>query len=368
MTRGDRSSASTLAWITAALVLYASLYPFSGWRWPAGSDALALLALPWPPWLTPVDEALNFAGYLPLGLLAFVAGVHGGRPAPSAFWRTVLAASLLSYGCEVLQHLLPARHPSLKDWLMNSAGAASGAALGALAHRLGALRSGQRLRQRLFGPGSGGALALLALWPVALLVPTPLPWGLGQLAPRLAEWASALLEGLDAAEDLRAALQPSVAVPASPLVERVAAACGLLAPVLLVYAAARGRAHRAVLAAGALVLGVAAMSLSTLLNFGPAHAWAWLTPAALTGSLAAAALALPLLLVPARLMPALALVVLTTQVVLVSMSGADPYFAQTLQAWEHGRWARLHGVAQWVTWLWPFAAMLWLLMRLGRRP
>ena len=73
------------------------------------------------------------------------------------------------------------------------------------------------------------------------------------------------------------------------------------------------------------------------------------------------------MLLPMRLAPAVALVVLTTQVVLVSMAGANPYFAQTLQAWEHGRWARLHGVAQWVTWLWPFLAMGWLLMRLGRR-
>jgi hypothetical protein len=32
-----------------------------------------------------------------------------------------------------------------------------------------------------------------------------------------------------------------------------------------------------VLAAGALVLGVLAMTVSTLLNFGPRHAMAWLT-------------------------------------------------------------------------------------------
>ena len=38
-----------------------------------------------------------------------------------------------------------------------------------------------------------------------------------------------------------------------------------------------------------------------------------------------------------------------------------------LQAWELGRWVHFYGLAQWVGWVWPFAAIVWLLARLSRR-
>lgn len=368
MSRADRSVATPLAWMTAALVLYASLYPFSGWRWPAGFGTLALLALPWPPWLTPLDEALNFAGYLPLGLMGFAAGVRSGRTAAAAGLRVLLLAALLSYTCEVLQHLLPGRHPSLKDWLMNTLGAGVGAALCLLLHRAGALQALHRWRVRLFSRGSGGALVLLALWPVALLIPTPLPWGLGGIGPQLAEQAHSWLEGVRGAEALRRMLAPQAAAPPlAPLSGQLAASFGMLSPVLLVYTVTRPWRHRVPLAAGALLLGVAAMTLSTLLNFGPRHAGAWLTATAEQALAAAAVMALLLLPAPPRLALALALMVLAVQLVLVSQAAPDPYFAQSLQAWEQGRWVRLHGLAQWVGWLWPFAALSWLLARLMRR-
>ena len=368
MKGSGRSAATPLAWMMGALVLYASLYPFSGWRWPAGAGPLSLLALPWPPWLTPEDEALNFAGYLPFGLLGFVAGVRGGHGVMASAVRTLLAAALLSYGCELAQHLLPNRHPSLKDWLMNVLGALAGVALGYALQRVGAIDALHRWRQRLFDRDSGAALALLALWPVALMFPTPLPWGLGQIAPRLVLALQELLTGVGWAAGWQAMLADALArAPLSPLGEQLAATCGLLGPVLLVYTVTRPMRHRLPLAVGALVLGAAAMTLSTLLNFGPRHAAAWLTPAAELGLALAAGLALLTLPAPPRLALALALMALTMQLVLVSQATPDPYFAQSLQAWEQGRWVRLHGLAQWIGWLWPFVAMAWLLARLMRR-
>jgi hypothetical protein len=76
-------------------------------------------------------------------------------------------------------------------------------------------------------------------------------------------------------------------------------------------------------------------------------------------------LALLLVPVPRRVVRGLALVVLTGLVVGMAQAPADPYFAQSLLAWEQGRFVRFHGLAQWVGWLWPYAAMLWLLSRLG---
>ena len=68
---------------------------------------------------------------------------------------------------------------------------------------------------------------------------------------------------------------------------------------------------------------------------------------------------------PARVAAGLGLVALTGLVVGVAQAPSDPYFAQSLQAWEQGRFVRFHGLAQWVGWLWPYAAMGWLLTRLG---
>ena len=36
-------------------------------------------------------------------------------------------------------------------------------------------------------------------------------------------------------------------------------------------------------------------------------------------------------------------------------------------AWEQGRFIRFHGLARWVGWLWPYLAMVWLLLNLGGR-
>lgn len=368
MNSRPRSSAVPLALVMAALVAYASLYPFGGWHWPAGSRLVDLLALPWPPWLTPLDEAFNLVGYLPLGLLVYVAAARGGLGATGALLSAVLLPSLLSYAMEVLQHLLPTRHPSLKDWLLNTLGAFTGALVGLLLQRSGLLDRWQRVRQRWFARRSAGALALLTLWPVGLLFPTPVPWGLGQVGERLRGTVLALVTDVPWAEPLAQALAAPVAAhPLGPLAERLASALGLLAPVLLAYAVTRPGLRRLVLAAGALMLGFAAMTVSTLLNFGPPHALAWLTGAAVAGALVAALAALPLALLPERVVMGLALMVLAALAVLMSMSPNDPYFAQSLQAWEQGHFVHFHGLAQWVGWLWPFFAMAWLLARLSAR-
>ncbi len=369
MHTGHRSSAVPLALAFTALVLYASLYPFAGWRWPAGHRLPELLLLPWPPWQTPLDDAFNYFGYLPLGLLICIAVLRSGGRISTALAVAMFGASALSYATEVTQHFLPSRHPSLKDWAMNSLGAGSGAALATLLHLGGWLQRWERVRERWFAGHSAGALALLALWPLGLLFPTPVPWGLGAVGNRFREAVLGVLEDVSWAEPLAHALAAPAAPPARALlVERLASMLGLLAPVLLAYAVTRPGLRRLVLAGGALALGLGAMTLSTLLNFGPAHALAWTTPTAAIATAGAAALALLLAPLPARLVQGLALVALTALVALVPQSGGDPYFAQNLQDWEQGRFVHFHGLTQWLGLLWPYAAIVWLLMGLGRQP
>jgi hypothetical protein len=52
---------------------------------------------------------------------------------------------------------------------------------------------------------------------------------------------------------------------------------------------------------------------------------------------------------------------------LVNQDSVSPYFEQTLFFWEQGRFIRFHGVVQWLGWLWPFAALVYLLSLLWSR-
>jgi hypothetical protein len=109
------------------------------------------------------------------------------------------------------------------------------------------------------------------------------------------------------------------------------------------------------------------MTLSTVLNFGPSHALGWLAPSTLPGLGLGVLLALLGAALPRRMVAGAGLVALTGLVVGVAQAPSDPYFAQSLQAWEQGRFVRFHGLAQWVGWIWPYAAMAWLFSRLGHR-
>ena len=112
-------------------------------------------------------------------------------------------------------------------------------------------------------------------------------------------------------------------------------------------------------------LGFVATTLSTALNFGPQHSLAWFTGPALLSFGSGILLAALLVKVPVRVSAGLGLVALTALVVVLTQAPTDPYFSQSLQAWEQGRFIRFHGAAQWVGWLWPYVALAYLLARVG---
>ncbi|MEY8875343.1 MAG: teicoplanin resistance protein VanZ, partial [Leptothrix sp. (in: b-proteobacteria)] len=150
--------------------------------------------------------------------------------------------------------------------------------------------------------------------------------------------------------------------------ELVVIVAGLLAPCWVAFVMTRQPLHRLVLLGLAIGAGVGATTLSTLLNFGPEHALAWVTPALAPALALALVLGGLLALLPRRLVAALGLVGITSLIALVTHAGADPYFASSLHAWEQGRFIRFHGVAQWVGWVWPFAALGFLLLQAGAAP
>ena len=222
-----------------------------------------------------------------------------------------------------------------------------------------------RLRARWFAPDARGAMVLLLLWPLALLFPAAVPMGLGQVFERL---ESALADALADTPFLEwlpvrdMELQPLV-----PLAELICVALGALIPCLLGYSVIRALWRRAVFSAAALTGGMAASALSAALSYGPEHAWAWLDEPVQAGMVLAALLAALLLAVPRRAAAALTLLALALHLGLLNQAPADPYFAQTLQIWEQGRFIHFYGLVQWLGWLWPYAALVYMVARLSGR-
>lgn len=364
-----RSSSWPLAWMWAGLIVYASLHPFAPWQWPVlppGQDWRDLLWLPMSRY-TRFDFWANYLAYQPLGMLLGLAWLRGGMSP----WRAGLQAAGvgvgLSLAMEWTQYFLPLRVPSRMDWGLNSAGALTGALLALVLQRLGLLASWQRLRDGLFVPHGTLGLVLLLSWPIGLLFPTPVPLSPGQGLVRLASALDAWV--------VDTPLEGWVPMPApggslAPGMEALVTALGLLAPCLVSFVMLRRARHRLITLAGAAVLGISTTTLSTALNFGPDHAMSWLTPPVIPGVLMGLILGCSLALMHRRVVAALGLILLTILMALVNQSGADPYFALSLKAWEQGRFIRFHGLAQWIGWVWPLATLLFLMIQVvspGRR-
>ncbi|MCV2369706.1 VanZ family protein [Roseateles oligotrophus] len=365
MTR-RQSSATWLLLAYACLIVYASLYPFGPWVLPPAVPLDSLWRLPWPKYFGAFDQQLNLIGYMPIGLLGFAAGMRSGLGLGWAIALGLLPAPLLSYVLETVQFFLPSRVPSLADWLLNSLGAWVGLILGLVLHAFGGLRRWHDLREYWFQPHSAAALALLALWPIGLLFPTSVPLGLGRWLPHLQETAVELLDNtpwaLQWADDW---LDAARALP--PGLEAIAIALGLLAPCLLALSVALPGRRRGGLVLVLAALGVLVTALSTGLNFGPHNAWGWLTLATWPGLVLGLMLGLLATFLPRLVCAGLGLLVLSALIALVSQTPADPYLVQRLQTWEQGRFINLYGLAEWIGWVWPFAAVACLLNLMARR-
>lgn len=361
-----KTSARPLALIYTAVVVYASLYPFSDWR-DQGIAPWAFLAGSFPKYWTGFDVVSNVLGYLPLGLLVVLVVLRGRQGQKE--WKALLTGmafgGVLSLLLESIQSYLPARVPSNLDFALNLLGSFLGAALACTLVWHGATARWSQFRDRWFMPESQGGLVLLALWPVALMFPTTVPMGLGQVLERLeAALAAWLLNTpfLNWIPVREVELQPLV-----PGVEMSSVMLGMLVPCLLGHCLVAPGLRRAAFTLILVATGVAASALSAALSFGPAHAWAWLTAPGQVGLALALFVSLVLVGVPTRVSRAILLVALTVQLAIVNHAPQSAYFAQTLQAWEQGRFIRFHGLVQWLGWLWPFATMVYLLGRVWGR-
>jgi VanZ family protein len=359
-----KTAAWPLALVYAGLIVYASLYPFADWR-NQGIAPWDFLLASWPRYWTGFDVGSNVLGYIPLGFLLTLSALRTGRAAKAVRLAT-LVAGLLSLAMETLQSYLPARVPSNIDWGLNVLGACLGAVVASLLETWGALDRWSRFRARWFLPDARGALVLLALWPLALLFPAAVPLGLGQVFERLEAALAEYLLDTPFLEWL-----PVRDLDLEPLVSGAEFVCvmlGILIPCLLGFGVIRSKARRTVFVAVVVLAGVSATALSAAMSYGPAHAWAWLDLPVQVGLAAGGVLALVLLPVPSRVSAALMLLALGVYLSVLNQAPTSAYFAQTLQTWEQGRFIRFHGLAQWLGWLWPYAALLYVVTRVWAQP
>lgn len=337
-----------LALAYVALVVYASLHPFAGWRDP-GISPLAFLDAGWPRWWTGFDLAINVLVYVPLGyLLTLALGRQTGKPMPAL--AGALLATLVSLCLEALQSWLPTRVPSNLDLACNALGGFVGA-IAAWHGGTHALTWLARIERRIVAPVPHAelGLVLLGLWLLTQLSPETLLFGAGDFRQLL---------GLTPAIGFGA---PSFFALELTIIACNTVAIGLIARTLL--------ADRASPVAVLLVFFLFALfvrGLGATLLVGPREAMAWLTPGAGLGLSIGGALLMLCLLVPPNWRVALAGLALMAGTVLVNLAPANPYSAAALATWRQGHFLNFNGLTRLIASFWPFLALPYLML-LGRR-
>jgi VanZ family protein len=365
----DRSHATgalaSLCLLYALLIAYASLYPFEGWR-NQGLQPWVFVAAPLPRYWTWFDVVSNALGYLPLGILLAL-GLLGAFPRRT--WLPLVSAvvlgAALSFVLEGLQGFLPTRRPSNIDFVLNSLGTAAGAVTGWGMHRLGLLDALERARTAWLLPHAGPGLVLLAIWPLSLLFPTPVPFGLGHVLDRLQDTLAELLD--DTAFAGFVVPSDPVFEPLGGRLEFIGVTTSVFAVCMLAFAVTRRGWHRLLVALMVLSVGIGVSALSSAITWGPTHALAWLTPATERGLWWAGGLALLLAWLPGRLAATLGLMAFAAALIVVNQAPEDPYYADALKIWEQGRFIQFHGLTRWIGWLWPFAAVAVMLRSAAAR-
>jgi VanZ family protein len=346
------SLAAPLALCWLALIVHASLYPFSGWR-SQDVPPWAYLSAPWSPYWTAFDVGANLTGYLPFGFLLTLALLRSGHQR-LAWLAGLLAPALLSLLLEGLQSYLPQRVPSRLDLLLNAGGGATGALLAQLSVRLTVLRVWDRFRAEWLSQEAPLGYVVLLLWPLALLYPTPVPFGLGQVWLRLQSGLSGWLQDTPFAPWMPV---PVEAPALSPLLLALAIALSLVAPALLGFALLPQRRQRLWLLLLWALTAPALLAVSAALTHGPARAWDGFTPPVRLGLLLALLLALAGLRRSVRTCAVLLLLTLGLALGLLNGAAESPYFAAAAAAWSGGPFLRVHGLLQWLGWIWPYATL-----------
>lgn len=351
--------AALLAYVL--LIVYASWYPFSGWR-DNGVPLFAFLNLVKQRYWTGFDVGVNIAGYIPFGILI----VLSLYPRIRGIWAVLLAALagvLVTGTMEAVQNFLPSRVPSNLDFITNAGGCLAGAILGAL-WAPGLLDRSRlfKLRRRWFLPHASQGLVLVAIWPLAQIYPQSYLFGHGQVLPIISGWLSSWF---DTEIDLVAMLRPGddiMTVEQYWLSETIITACGMTGAALTLMCLVRRGAPRFSLMLALMAAALVVKAFASSLLFRPDNALVWVTPGAEGGFLIGLIMLSGLVFAPQVAQRRLAVVTLVLSLIVVNTIPVNPYFSSTLQGWVQGKFLNFNGAAEFLSLLWPFFALWFLLL------
>jgi VanZ family protein len=329
----------------ALLIVYASLHPFHGWH-DRGASLFAFLEPTMPKFVTLFDVGINFVAYVPLGFL-IIATMHPMQRVARAVLLACAASAALSGAMEAIQTLLPNRVSSNIDFAANSAGGLAGALIGLwIAPRLIDNAGLQRLRFTWFHADTRTDLGLviIALWLFAQLNPEALMFGTG---------------------NLRGILQavPATLHPAEVFVgvEALVSAAHLVAIGLFVGTLVQpGRSTWMIIG---IIVAAAIMlrSIAFAILFAPENAFRWVTSGAMQGIAAGVVMLVLLVQLRASIRLAIAGLFLMFATVLANVVPGNPYTANALQVWYPGHFLNFKGLTGFVSSLWPFVALGYLI-------
>jgi VanZ family protein len=357
----------------AAVLIYASLNPFSGWTLP---EAFTLLT--WPRYITFFDVFANVLAYVPFGgLMAARLSRAQAAPAARSAWVSALiaivAGFLLSLGMETAQLFLSTRIASPLDIMANTTGAAIGAALCLLPW-------GQRLIGAIFSwrdhhfaarHSTDWGLLLLAIWFVAQLNPAIPFFEAGLMSPEdptpgittASEAMKQSAAGLAAASlpslNAETAYDPLVLLPQAVGVALNVAAFALLVSLLL-----RPSRHTFTKILFILTTGlIAKLVMSALLLKAPLLA-ASLSPATVIGLSAGLLVYVFFSRRSHRWRAFWATLLVFAGGVMVKLSSVYAALDEALRLfnWPYGQLANFASLTRWLNEVWPLAALIFLSM------
>lgn len=338
--------------IVVLLVVYASLYPFSGWA-NVGVPAFAYLRAPWPQYWVGSEIIANVAAYLPVGAL-FVWAVYPACRGLLAVALAVACCGLLSGALEALQTYLPNRIASNVDLAANAAGALLGALIGtATAFWLIGHGALARWRQRWFLPQAGPALILAMLWVFMQIPRQPMLFGTGELW-LLGDWAAL------PADVVGFLWSPE---PAQRIVaEQICTAAAVVGAAMLPLHMARPVPARGILPVVLVACAVLAKAALQPLAIPGQATGAWITAGSAAGMAAGLLLATGMAYLGPAWQRGLGITALCVQLAIVNLFPSDQYFDMTTAMARTG-WLHLESLTLGLSVIWPLAALFFLARR-----
>jgi VanZ family protein len=355
-----KTSATPISWVYALVIIYASLFPFTGWR-NQSIYPWEFLWAPLPLYWTAYDIYINILGYIPLGFVLTLADLRVNKNHGQVWSYNWIYAVALSLILESLQTYLPTRVPSSIDFLLNCLGTLIGVWVAYFFEKHRFIDTWNQIRSRWLIKDSVGPLACLLTWPLAIIYPPSIPFLMGDIYGSMKKEAYTFL-GLEPISGLLSNLN-ATAVEITNIESIVCIVTGLLIPITLSFSIVPKVFHRLCVALGICILGASALILSSALTFDVTHIFSWFSAYTNVGYLLAVTASLMFLNVSTKTAQYLLLFFLLIHLLLPKSLSSDVYLAQSIQIWEQGKNARYFGLTQWVGLVWPYIVLVLVLYR-----